>query len=165
MRTYNKTYSIITRLLVFLLIVAMILPCSVYASSAGLVDLSQPRASYYLSMYEAYVYSAGAGLMQVWFDAQGTGYMDELGALSIEIYECSTNSSNINDWTWKKTFTYDSTSGMLSYNDDYHSGHVDYYGTIGKWYKAYVCIWGGKDGGGDTRYFWTSAKKATLFPE
>ena len=87
--------------------------------------------------------------------------MDELGALSIEIYECSTNSSNIKDWTWKTTFTHDSTPSMLSYNDDYHSGHVDYYGTAGKWYKAYVCIWGGKDGAGDTRYFWTSAKKAT----
>ena len=87
--------------------------------------------------------------------------MDELGALSIQLYECSTNSSNIDDWEWKTTFTYDSTPGMLSYNDDYHSGHVDYYGTAGKWYKAYVCIWGGEDGDGDTRYFWTSAKKAT----
>lgn len=87
--------------------------------------------------------------------------MDELGALSIEIYECSTNSSNIKDWEWKKTFTHDSTPGMLSYNDDYHSGHVDYYGIAGKWYKAYVCIWGGENGAGDTRYFWTYARQAT----
>ena len=129
--------------------------------NASAVEVIQPRASEYLSVYGAYVYPAGNSLLQVYFNAQGTGYEDELGALSFEIYECSTNSSDIKDWTWKTTFTHDSTPGMLSYNDDYHSGHVDYYGTAGKYYKAYVCIWGGKNGDGDTRYFWTSAKKAT----
>lgn len=124
-------------------------------------EIIQPRASEFLSVYGAYVYPAGHGLIQVYFNAQGTGYVDELGALSIQIYECSTNSTDIDDWTWKKTFTHDSTDGMLSYNDDYHSGHVDYNGRAGRYYKAYVCIWGGKDGDGDTRYFWTSAKKAT----
>ena len=143
-----------------ILVISILFPVSARASNS---DIAESRASYYLSYYTAYVYPAGAGLIQVYFNASGCGYMDELGALSIQIYECSTNSSDIDDWTWKKTFTHDSTDGMLSYNDDYHSGHVDYYGTIGKWYKAYVCIWGGKDGGGDTRYFWTTAKKATLF--
>lgn len=142
---------------IFLMIV-LLLPI---ATSATNVDIAQPRESYYLSYYNAYVYPAGGDLVQVYFDASGAGYLDELGALSIQIYECSTNSSDINDWTWKTTFTHDSTDGMLSYNDDYHSGHVDYYGTAGKYYKAYVCIWGGKGGKGDTRYFWTSAKKAT----
>lgn len=121
----------------------------------------QPYASYYLDSYSAYVYPAGNSLVQVYFDVEGTGYMDELGALTIELYECPTNSSDISDWTWKKSFTHDSTDGMLSYNDDYHSSHVDYTGRAGRWYKAYVCIWGGKNGDGDTRYFWTSAKKAT----
>lgn len=120
-----------------------------------------PYASYYLDNYGSYVYPAGNSLVQVYFSVAGAGTMDELGALSIEIYECSTNSSNIKDWEWKTTFTHDSTPGMLSYNDDYHSGHVDYNGTAGKWYKAYVCIWGGKDGDGDTRYFWTYARQAT----
>lgn len=121
----------------------------------------QPYASYYLDNYGAYVYPAGNSLIQVYFNVSGAGTMDELGALTIQLYECPTNSSNIDDWEWKTTFKYDTTPSMLSYNDDYHSGHVDYYGTAGKWYKAYVCIWGGKDGAGDTRYFWTSAKKAT----
>lgn len=62
----------------------------------------QPYASYYLDSYGSYVYPAGDSLIQVYFTVEGTGYMDELGALSIEIYECSTNSSNIKDWTWKK---------------------------------------------------------------
>ena len=50
---------------------------------------------------------------------------------------------------------------MLDTNDYYHSGHITYQGTAGKYYKAYVCIWAGKDGDGDTRYYWTSSKKAT----
>lgn len=158
----KKNISIFTRVIIFILVITLVLPVVTYASS---VESSQSRASAYLSYYTAYVYPAGAGLVQVWFSVGGTDYMDELGSLSIQIYECSTNSSNINDWTWKDTFKHSSTPGMLSYNDDYHSGHVDYYGTIGKWYKAYVCIWGGKDGDGDTRYFWTTAKQATLFAE
>lgn len=143
------------------LLLAFSILCSISVSVSA-EETIQPRASEYLSVYGAYVYYAGYGLIQVYFNAQGTGHEDELGALSIQIYECSTNSSNINDWEWKATFTHDTTPGMLSYNDDYHSGHVDYPdGKPGWWYKAYVCIWGGKDGDGDTRYFWTSAKQAT----
>jgi hypothetical protein len=52
---------------------------------------------------------------------------------------------------------------MLGYNDYYHSAHVEYSGTIGRYYKAYVCVWAGQDGEGDSRYFWTSPVKATLF--
>ena len=152
---HNKKKSAIVRLVAVMIIFAMLLPVGAIAAT---VETTQPRASYYLSAYNAYVYIAGGGEIRVYFNAQGTGYMDELGALSIQIYECSTNSSDIDDWEWKKTFTHDSTSGMLSYDDNYHSGYVTYYGTAGKYYKAYVCIWGGKNGDGDTRYFWTSAK-------
>lgn len=80
--------------------------------------------------------------------------MDELGALTIEIWE----STDKNTWTWKKSFTHDSTSDMLGYDDFYYSSHVTYQGVEGRYYKAYVCVWAGKDGDGDTRYFWTSVK-------
>lgn len=146
--------SIMVRLLA-LLMIALMMPT--YASAA-MPETAQPYASAYLSSYSAYVYLPGDGEVRVYFDVQGTGTMDELGVLSIQIYECSTNSSNINDWTWKKTFTHDSTSGMLSYKDNFHSGYVSYDGVAGRYYKAYVCVWGGKNGNGDTRYFWTSAK-------
>lgn len=150
---YRYKNSPIVRIVAVILVLAILTPTSVSAAEI------QPRASLYLDSYSAYVYMPGAGKVRAYFIVSGTDYMDELGALSIQIYECSTNSSNINDWTWKKTFTHDSTAGMLSYNDDYHSGYVTYNGTVGKYYKAYVCIWGGENGAGDTRYFWTSAKK------
>lgn len=121
----------------------------------------ESRASNYLASYSAYVYSAGLYKVQVWFTVNGVGTIDELGSLSIQLYESSDNEN----WTWVKTFKHSDYPDMLGYNDYYHSGHVEYQGSIGKYYKAYVCIWGGKDGEGDTRYFWTSAKKATLFAE
>ena len=144
---FSQKNNTVVRVIVFLLVMALIIPLDASA-------LVQPRASDYLSSYNAYVYLPGTGEVRVYFNVEGTDYMDELGALSISIYE-STDGTN---WTWKKTFTHDSTSGMLSYNDDYHSGYVSYSGVAGRYYKAYVCIWGGKDGKGDTRYFYTSAK-------
>ena len=144
---FSQKHNTVIRIITFLVVIALIIPMDASA-------LVQPRASDYLSSYNAYVYLPGTGEVRVYFNVEGTNYMDELGALSISIYE-STDGTN---WTWKKTFTHDSTSGMLSYNDDYHSGYVSYNGVAGRYYKAYVCIWGGKDGNGDTRYFYTSAK-------
>ena len=143
--------SVTVKFIAIVLLVVMLCPVQVFAAES--------RASYYLSSYSAYVYPAGWGKVQVWFDVTGTDDMDEIGALDIRIYE-STDNEN---WTWVKTFGYSDNSGMLGYDDWTHTGHVEYSGTIGRYYKAYVCVWAGKNGAGDTRYFWTSAKKATLF--
>ena len=88
-----------------------------------------------------------------------TTWMDEIGTLVIQVYESKDNEN----WTWVKSYSHDTSSGMLGYDKVYHSGYVEYSGTIGRYYKAYVCIWAGKDGAGDTRYMWTQPKKATLF--
>lgn len=149
MLSYRK--KAIIRMIACVMIITMIIPVGVSAAV-------EPRASDYLSAYNAYVYLPGDGEVRVYFNVQGTTTLDELGALSIQLYECSTNSSNLNDWEWKTAFAHDLSPGMLGYDDFYHSGYVSYQGTPGKYYKAYVCIWGGKDGDGDTRYFWTSAK-------
>ena len=142
------------RLIAIFLVAVMIIPIQAHASTAEYIE---PRASYYLDSYQAYVYPAGSGEIQVWFNVTADDYMDEIGALSIHIYESSDNSN----WTYKATYRHTNYPDMLDSNDYYHSGHVTYQGAIGKYYKAYVCIWAGRDGGGDTRYFWTSAKKAT----
>lgn len=146
--------SAILRLLSIILVLSFLSPITVQAAGGNNI---QPYASYYLDEYSAYVYPAGSGKIQVYFEAHGTGSIDELGCLSVSIYE---STDNIN-WTWKKTFTHDSTSGMLGYNTYAHFGHVDYQGVAGRYYKAYVTIWGGDNGDGDSRSFWTSAKKAT----
>ena len=139
------------RIITVLLIVVML--CPVKAVSA------EARASHYLSSYGAYIYPAGWGKVQVWFDVTGVDDMDEIGALEIQMYESKDNET----WTWVKTYDYPDYPGMLGYNDFFHSGNIEYTGTLGRFYKAYVCVWAGRDGDGDTRYFWTNIEKATLF--
>lgn len=143
------------RIIILILIVAIIAPTGVYASNNDI----EPRASYFLDSYNTYLYNAALGKIRVYFDVTGVHYMDEIGTLTIQLFESKDNET----WTRVKTYTHDATSGMLGYNKVYHSGYVEYSGTIGRYYKAYVCIWAGKDGDGDTRYMWTQPQKATLF--
>jgi len=142
--------------LVFRVVAMVLLIACVFPIHAMAVE---PRASDYLISYSAYIYPAGWGKVQVWFEVDGTDDMDEIGALEIRMYESKDNEN----WTWVKTFDYTDYSDMLAYNDHIHVGHIEYKGTIGRYYKAYVCVWAGRNGDGDTRYFWTSPKKATLF--
>lgn len=151
---YNKKHSAMVRIVAMLMVIALTLPVG---ASAATVETVQPLASDYLNSYNAYVYPAGSGKIQVWFTVTGTDYMDTLGSLTIRIFESTDNST----WKWVKSFTNDTTPSMLGYDDYYHSGHVDYQGVAGRYYRAYVCIWAGKDGIGDARYFYTSSKQAT----
>lgn len=149
----QQTYPNFTRSCSLVLAIVLLF-CTLVPINAS---AAEARASYYLSSYQAYVYPAGSGEIQVWFSVTGVNYMDDLGALSIEIYESKDNSS----WTYKETFMHTDYSNMLKENAISHMDCVTYQGVKGRYYKAYVCIWAGKDGGGDTRYYWTSSKKAT----
>ena len=147
----HTSKGLVVKSIAILLILVLLCPISAMAA--------EPRASHYLCSYSAYVYPAGWGKVQVWFDVDGTGYMDEIGALEIKLYESTDNET----WTWVKTYQFSDYTDMLAYNDFTHMSHVEYNGTIGRYYKAYVCVWAGKNGDGDTRYFWTPTEKATLF--
>ena len=148
---HNGNRSAVLKLMAIALVIALLCPIEALAVES--------RASDYLNSYTAYIYPAGWGKIQVWFSVDGTSTMDEIGALEIRLYESKDNEN----WTWIKTFDYPDYSGMLGYNNYYHDGHIEYNGTIGRYYKAYVTIWAGKNGDGDARYFWTTPKKATLF--
>lgn len=138
----------------FLKIIALCLVLSLttpISANAAIPDTVMPCASYYLDSYSAYVYVTSSGEVQVWFDVMGTGFMDEIGSLSIVLYESSDNQN----WDDVETFLHESTSGMLFEDDYYISSHVSWSGgSTSKYYKAYVCVWAGKNGSGDTRYFW-----------
>jgi len=149
----KKRISIV-RALAMLLALALIAPIG---ANAAAVQTVQPCASNYLTSYSAYVYPAGSGKVQVYFTVKATGYMDDIGALTIKIYESTDNST----WYWVKSFSNGNYPSMLSQNDYFHGSHVEYQGVAGRYYKAYVCVWAGKNNGGDTRYFWTSAKLAS----
>lgn len=146
-----KKRPLLSGILALLLIISMACPIS--------ATTVEPRASYYLDSYSAYIYPAGWGKVQVWVTVHGVEPMDEVGALYVQIYE-STDQEN---WTWVQTFRYTDYPDLLGYNSHYNTGHIEYAGTIGRYYKAYICVWAGKDGDGDTRYFWIGPEKATLF--
>lgn len=139
--------SYLIKLIALILVLSLITPCTASAVTSKSIT---PYASKYLSLYSAYVYVTTSGEVQVWFEVMGADDLDEIGALRIVLYESSDNSN----WDDVKTFLYQSTSDMLFYDDDYISSHVSWQGAYGNYYKAYVTIWGGKDGSGDTRYIW-----------
>lgn len=145
---YTKPKCMIYKIIVLLLAIVLIVPVNAYALES--------RASDYLSSYNAYPYAAGAGKVQIWFNVTGTRTMDDIGALTIQVYESEDGSS----WTWVQSYTNANYPRMLGHDTVYYSGHVDYQGRTGRYYKAYVCLWAGKDGAGDTRYFWTGSIKA-----
>ena len=130
-----------------ILLLALPMPASAVTS-----DSVMPRASRYLTAYNTYICDVGGGNIQIWYEVTGTGYMDEIGVLSIELYEVNSDGS----LTWLKTFQHEDYSTMLSYNDDYIYSYVSYQGSSSKTYKAQVCIWAGKNGSGDTRYMWAT---------
>ncbi len=144
-----KKFSLLTVVAVCL-VLALTLPTTAYAVE----DISStPRASYYLDSYNTYICRVGTnGQIQIWFDVMGTGTMDEIGILSIELYEVRNDGSE----KWLKTYLHEDYSSMLIENDWFHSSYVSYYGSVSKTYKAYVCFWAGKNGGGDTRYMWST---------
>lgn len=150
---YKNRNSAVLRITALILAIVLICPLNVCAADS--------RASAYLTSYNAYPYAAGGGKVQIWFDVVADNYMADIGSLSITVYECSTNSSNINDWDHVKSFTNGNTPSILGHNDYYYSSHVTVNGTVGKYYKAYICIYAGDGTNGDTRYLWTGAVKAT----
>lgn len=150
----HTKYTGATRLIAVFLAFVLIMPIGVQAATPESVV---PCASYYLDAYNTYICAMGSGKIQIWYEVMGTGDMDEIGVLKIMLYE---SSDNVN-WTWKKTFLHESYSSMLAEDDFYHSSYVSYNGTAGKYYKAYVCIWAGKNGSGDTRYMWATSVRAT----
>lgn len=150
---YSYKHSYIVRIIAIIMVIVVVSPLSVSASGSGV----QTRASDYLSSYNTYVCAMGGGKLQVWFTVVGMDDMDEIGVLSIRLYE----SSDKTNWTRVKTFLHEDYSSMLIEDDFAHSSYVAYNGTAGKYYKAYVCIWAGKNGSGDTRYMWTPVERAT----
>lgn len=144
----------LTKVIAIILVISLTVPVSV---AAAMPETVIPMASDYLASYTAYICAMGSGDLEIWFRVTGTGTQEYLGVLSIFLYE-STDNAN---WYWVETFLDTEYDTMLSTNDWHHLDHVDYQGVAGRYYKAYVQIWGGPAEGGDTRYIWTEVEQAT----
>ena len=138
-------------------ILAVILFTPVHAQAASPENAS-PFASAYLAAYTAYICAMGNGELQIWFEVDGTRTQEYIGVLSIHLYE-STDNEN---WYWVETFLHEDYDSMLAQNTFFNMDYVPYYkGVPGRYYKAYVGVWGGPDDCGDARYFWTPVEICT----
>lgn len=150
----KQTKAFFIKVIALCLAFSLAAPATAYAARAETV---MPLGSDYLGSYQVMVEPMGNGEIQVWFIVTGVKTLDEIGALSVKLYE-STDNTN---WTRVETYLHEDCPGMLAYNDFIHGSYVSYQGTAGKYYKAFVCIWGGEDGLGDRRYVWTNPALAT----
>lgn len=146
-------YPNLLRITAIILTMCLILPMS---AMAAVVEPIQPMASDYLSSYYAYMYDAGGGNVQVWFETAATGYMDTIGAKSIAVQYSKDNAT----WITVEVYTPANTPSLVTSNAHIYASHVEYDGTVGYYYRAYVGIWAENNGGGDTRYFYTDSIQA-----
>lgn len=144
----KKTKSVFLRIIALSLVLVLAVP--VTASASG-DDGIMPHASYYLDAYNTYLCYVD-GNIQIWFEVAGTGYMDDIGALSIILYEVKSDGS----LSQVKTFLHEDYPSMLAHHNNYIYSHVSCPGSSSKTYKAQVCIWAGKNGDGDSRYMWAT---------
>ena len=150
----NHKHTILLKFVACILVMARMVPVSV---SAAAPETATPYASRYLMGYTAYVCAMGNGELEIWFEVTGTGFQEYLGVTTIFLYE-STDNAN---WYWVDTFSHVDYDQMLLTNAWQHTDCVSYQGVAGRYYKAYVGIWGGPDPGGDSRYIWTPVERAT----
>ena len=151
----RKKNRYLIKLIAAALAVILLTPIQAYAAVPETVS---PMASDYLASYNAYIYAAGNGELQVWFRVTGTGTQDYLGALSVHLYE-STDNEN---WYRVDTFLHEDYDTMLAQNTYAYMSYVTYTeGVPGRYYKALVGIWGGPGDTGDARYIWTPVVTCT----
>lgn len=133
-------------------IIALCLICVLFIPTVAFAAVKppvSPQASDYLAGYYGYVSKSGNTIQPV-FSVSGTGRMENIGAYSIYLYE----SRDGTNYTLVKTFNYESYSNMMAYNTSSHASYLSYSGNANYTYKAYICVFAGRNGGGDARYFW-----------
>ena len=151
----KKRNRLFIKLIATILAVILFTPIHV---QAAVPETISPMASSYLASYTAYICAMGNGELQIWFEVTGTRTQEYLGTLIIRLYE-STDNEN---WSWVETYRHNEYPNMLAQNTFAHMDYVPYYeGVPGRYYKAYVCIWGGPDDCGDERYIWTPVEICT----
>jgi hypothetical protein len=149
MKIKNRTWF---RALAWLLALMVILPLGTQARA----EEAAPYASNYINTASTGAAAAGGGKITISFAVGAASQMDDIGATYIRIYESTDNST----WTWVKDYTNNATPSLMGHNKTNHSGNVSYQGVAGRYYKAYVCLYAGKNGSGDTRNYWTASQRA-----
>ena len=151
---YKKNIRFLMKLIAIILVVSLCTPIYV---QAAMPETVAPQASDYLAEYTAYICAMGGGDLEIWFEVTGTARWADIGVVRIYLYE-STDNSN---FYWVKTFQSAEYESMLWHDSYFCVDYVPYEGVPGRYYKAYVQVWGGSEDNGDSRYFWTPVERCT----
>ena len=111
-----------------------------------------PRASYYLDAYYIDFEAEGDGIMCISVLVEGVGVQDKIGISYIDIEEKVGNR-----WCYFDTLEAADYPYFYDYDTDAYMDDVYFEGTPGVEYRATICIYAGKGGGGDNRTITTNS--------
>lgn len=131
---------------------------SLPVSAQGEAGVEPCRSSYYLDSYRAWLDPQDDGVIEVVVDVQATGYMDDVGALNIAIYESADDGDS---WDLVRAYAASMTPGMLQHDKLlYYDRPVSYQGIVGLDYFAVVTVYAGDSTGSDSRDYVTTSVTA-----
>ena len=131
---------------------------SLPVSAQGEAGVEPCRSSYYLDSYRAWLDPQDDGVIEVVVDVQATGYMDDVGALNIAIYESADDGDS---WDLVRAYAASMTPGMLQHDKLlYYDRPVSYQGIVGLDYFAVVTVYARDSTGSDSRDYVTTSVTA-----
>lgn len=132
----------------FALIMISSLLCTVASASI--------KSSEYLDGYRAVLTADPHGVLVVTIDVSGVGYMPEIGATKIYLYE-STDGSR---FTRIEVFDSSDYPEMMGSGTVFYEDVITYQGTVGRYYYAKAFVYAGNSTGGDERTCSTTIERA-----
>ena len=114
------------------------------------------RSSAYLDGYGAFLTAKGNGRVSVTVDVSGRGYMTDIGAETIYIFESTDNI----DFTRVATYEAEDYPDMMGSGSFYYETPIIHQGTAGRYYIAVVDVYAGNANGGHTREYETASIRA-----
>jgi hypothetical protein len=114
------------------------------------------RSSQYISLYRSTLTAVGDGKIDILVDVSGCGYMAEIGAKKIVVYESTDDAS----FTRVATYEAEDYEEMIGSGTIYFDTPITHEGVVGRYYMATVYCYAGNGTTGDTRSYTTASVRA-----
>lgn len=96
-------------------------------------------------------------MVAVTVEVDGTGLMDDIGAVNIYVYRSTDNEH----FYYLRTFSYEDFPAMMTHNAYYYyDTPITFQGVAGCYYYANVDVYAAKDGSSSTRTYMTNIVQA-----
>lgn len=132
----------------FIKAVCLVLVLASFLSIPVYADEGSTYSSAYFSSYDSALLNPSNNIIQIWFDVEGNGKMDEIG---VSVIYMERSSDGIN-WTTVQTYRQENYMQMIDTDTSIAYSYVTHYGTYGYYYRAYVTFYAKKGNG--SGYAW-----------